>query len=65
MAGLDKAALSRERWATLTPLLYDWLATSNRNWPSLACRWGPAAPSAGSDASRTRQRVYYSDQVRC
>lgn len=45
-------------------MLYFRLATSTRAWPSLACRWGPATQSDGGDASRTRQRVYYSDQVR-
>ena len=64
MAAIDASVVS-QRWMTLTPLLYDWLATTTRTWPSLACRWGApsSASAAGSDPSRSRQRLYFSEQT--
>jgi histone-binding protein RBBP4 len=68
-----RAALTRRRpqvqalrWRTLTPLLYDWLATTNRSWPSLTCRWGPPAIAFNASAAggtRSRQRLYWSEQT--
>ncbi len=55
-----------QRWRTLSPLLYDWLATTNRTWPSLTCRWGTPAIAFNASAAggtRSRQRLYWSEQT--
>jgi len=49
--------VTSERWQSLSPILYDWVATAARTWPSLACRWG------ASTHGRVRQRLYYSEQT--
>jgi histone-binding protein RBBP4 len=64
--GCASQALQLQRWRTLTPLLYDWLASTNRTWPSLTCRWGPPAIAFNASAAggtRSRQRLYWSEQT--
>ena len=65
LAAMVDASVVSQRFQTLTPLLYDWLATTTRTWPSLACRWGPpsSAAASGGDSSRSRQRLYFSEQT--
>jgi len=67
--GADCAARARQatlRWRTLTPLLYDWAASTDRMWPSLTCRWGPPATvfnAGAAGGARSRQRLYLSEQT--
>ena len=65
LAAMVDASVVSQRFQTLTHLLYDWLATTTRTWPSLACRWGPpsSAAASGGDSSRSRQRLYFSEQT--
>ena len=61
-----RQSVQLQRWRTLTPLLYDWLASSNRTWPSLTCRWGKPALAFNASAAgdtRSRQRLYWSEQT--
>lgn len=60
---LASQSVGSQRWAALTPLLYDWLATVHRTWPSLACRWGPLSELGSADTFSSRQRLYYAEQT--